>query len=512
MERSVEVRVFLVAPNIPSFGAGFLHNAVKDKKMLMFLSCCLLLLAGYALYGLFVERVFGLSRRPTPAVAHPDGADYIPMKTPKALLIQFLNIAGLGPVFGAVLGAVYGPVCLIWIVLGSIFAGAVHDYLSGMLSLRHDGKSLVFLMETYFGHRFRYIALFLLTAMLLIVGTIFAKSPAQMLGALTHTDVRLWLGVVFGYYFIATLLPIDKIIGRFYPLFALCLIVASVLLVGMLFTRPTDLWLKFDLINHHPAGKPIFPLLFVTIACGAISGFHATQSPMMARCLMREQAGRPVFYGAMITEGVIALIWATLGLTFYPDAGHLWQSIQSVEAGGTVAEMAKGLLGSWGGTLTVVSVVILAITTGDTCFRSARLALADFVHMPQDRLARRLSLTLGVLGGGLVLSAINIATIWQYFGWFNQTLATCTLWLVTIYLRKQGRLYWISLIPAVFMTAVCATYVGYDSLFLGQPIGVAKVLGVGVAVVAGFWFALTGKKPAHKGPDNAQKANRPDFI
>ena len=433
--------------------------------MVLFLVACLCLISGYFIYGTFVEKIWGISHNPTPAMRHPDGVDYVPFPTYKAFLVQFLNIAGLGPVFGALLGAVYGPVCLLWIVFGSIFAGAVHDYLSGMLFLKHDGKSLVYLMETYFGKPFKYVALLVLTAMLLLVGTIFAKSPAQMIGQLTDMPVWIWLTVIFGYYFIATLLPIDKLIGRFYPLFALCLLGSSIALIIALFTRDVPAFLNFDLANHHPAGKPLFPLLFVTIACGAISGFHATQSPMIARCLTDEKYGRPVFYGAMIVEGIVALIWATLGMCFYSDSAELLTTINQNSAGGAVSEIAKGLLGPVGGVVTIASVVILAITTGDTCFRSVRLSLADFFKISQDKLPRRLILTLVVLGGGVLLSVINVATIWQYFGWFNQTLAMLTLWLVTVYLYQSGKLYWVSFVPAVFMTGVCMAYIAYDPLF-----------------------------------------------
>ena len=458
--------------------------------MLLFLIACVTLILGYCVYGLFVEKVWRISKAPTPAVKHPDGVDYIPFPTYKAFLIQFLNIAGLGPVFGAILGAVYGPVCLLWIVFGCIFAGGVHDYLSGMLSLRHDGKSVIYLMETYFGKKIKYVALFLIVAMLLLIGAIFAKSPAQMLGQLTHTSMWLWLAVVFGYYFVATLLPIDKLIGRFYPLFAVCLLASSVCLIIALFMRDIPAFLNFEFANLHPKGLPLFPLLFVTIACGAISGFHATQSPMIARCLKDEKYGRPVFYGAMIAEGIVALIWATLGICFYPSTQHLLATINQVDAGGVVAEIAKGLLGKIGGVMTIASVVILAITTGDTCFRSARLTLADFLKWPQEKIRFRLILSLAVLAGGVFLSVVNVATIWRYFGWFNQTLAMFTLWLVTVYLRKVGKCYWISLIPAVFMTSVSAAYVAYDQLFLGLSIDTAQIIGTIVALMVFVGFIL----------------------
>ena len=453
--------------------------------MILFFLACLTLILGYVVYGAFVEKVWGITNAKTPALQHPDGVDYIPMPTTKAFLVQFLNIAGLGPVFGALLGAIYGPVCLLWIVFGCIFAGAVHDYLSGMLSLKHDGKSLIFLMETYFGKRTKYIALFLLVSMLLLVGAIFAKSPASMIAKLNHTSVWIWLAVIFGYYFVATLLPIDKLIGRFYPVFALCLLVSSVLLLSILFTKDVPLFLNFDLSNHHPNGLPLFPLVFVTIACGAISGFHATQSPMMARCLTNQKYGRPVFYGAMILEGIVALIWATLGMCFYENSSALLTAVNQVDTGGVVSQISQGLLGQYGGLITIASVIILAITTGDTCFRSARLSLADFLKISQDKLPARLALTLLILTGGIILSLINVSTIWRYFGWFNQTLAMFTLWLVTVYLYKAKKCFWISLFPASFMTGVSCAYIAYDKLFLNLGVGVAHWIG-GVMMVLSF--------------------------
>ena len=462
--------------------------------MILFLLACIALIGGYFIYGKFVEKVFGLSSCPTPAVSKNDGVDYIQLPTYKAFLIQFLNIAGLGPVFGAILGAIYGPVCLLWIVIGCIFAGAVHDYLSGMLSLRNEGKSLTFLMEKYFGSRFRYVFLIILIAMLLMVGAIFAKSPAQMLSQMTQMPVWFWLTVVFGYYFIATLLPIDKIIGRFYPVFALCLMVSSLLLTILLFTKDIHPFLNFDLTNHHPNQLPIFPLMFVTIACGAISGFHSTQSPMIARCIKDEKYARPVFYGAMITEGIIALMWACLGICFYENSAGLMNAVQSGGTGGVVSEISKGLLGNVGSILTISSVVILAITTGDTCFRSARLSCADFLKLSQDKITPRMILTMLVLGGGVLLSVINIETIWLYFGWANQTLAMTTLWLVSIYLYKSKKFYWISLFPAIFMTAVCSTYVAYDKLFFACPINISIWIGIFFALTSAAIFFIAMKK------------------
>ena len=450
--------------------------------MITFLLACLCLILGYMFYGAFVEKIWHPTGKPTPAVAHPDGVDYVPLPTYKTFFIQFLNIAGLGPVFGALLGAIYGPACFLWIVLGCIFAGAVHDYLSGMLSLKHDGKSITFLMETYFGARVKYLAFVLIIAMLVLVGCVFATSPAHMLAQQTQSALWIWLCVIFGYYFIATLLPIDKLIGRVYPFFAAGLIIGSVALIVALYMQGAPMWIPMDLHNHHPKGLPMFPLMFITIACGAISGFHATQSPMMARCLTKEKYGRVIFYGAMILEGIIALIWATLGMTFFPDSAALLAKVNEVKIPGVVSHIAQGLVGDVGGFCIVLTVVILAITTGDTCFRSARLSLADCLRMSQDKIAKRLLLTACVLAMGIALSVIDISTIWQYFGWVNQSLATATLWMVTVYLYQKSKLFWVSLVPAVFMTAVCGTYLMYDPLFFHLPIETARIIGGAIAL------------------------------
>ena len=450
--------------------------------MITFLLACLCLILGYIFYGAIVEKIWHPTGKTTPAMAHPDGVDYVPLPTYKAFLIQFLNIAGLGPVFGALLGAVYGPACFLWIVFGCIFAGAVHDYLSGMLSLKHDGKSIIHLMGIYFGPHAKYAGSVLVLAILILVGCVFATSPAQMLSYHTGLAAWIWLLAIFGYYFIATLLPIDKLIGHIYPFFAAGLIIGSVALISALYIEGADMWIPFDLVDHHPKGLPMFPLMFVTVACGAISGFHTTQSPMIARCLQQEKHGRLIFYGAMILEGIIALIWATLGMSFFPNSPALFADIQEVHIPGVVSHISQGLLGNVGGVFIVLTVVILAITTGDTCFRSARLSLADCLHMEQNNMAKRLLLTTCVLGAGIAISVIDVSTIWLYFGCVNQTLATVTLWLVTIYLYKAHKLFWVSLLPAVFMTAVISTYLVYDKLFFNQPIEVARIAGATIAI------------------------------
>ena len=454
----------------------------------LFLLACLALIIGYVFYGLLAEKIFGISEKKTPAVQKADGVDFIPLPPYKIFLIQFLNIAGLGPVFGAILGAVYGPVCLFWIVLGSIFAGAVHDYFSGMISLRHDGKSATFLIEQYLGKHARYIGMILIIFMLLLVGSIFASSPAKMLHDMTGGPTISWLCIIFGYYFLATLLPIDKIIGRFYPIFGLCLILSTFLLLFFLFKSETEFYPDLNFHNQHPKELPIFPLMFVTIACGAISGFHSTQSPMMARCLTHEKYGRPIFYGAMITEGIVALIWATLGISFYQGSAALDKAVATIQPGGVVSEVSKGLLGDKMSIFVVISVIILSITTGDTCFRSARLSCADFFKVSQKQFSKRLTLTLVLFAGGIALAMIDTDKIWKYFGWLNQSLACTMLWVSCFYLREKKKNYLITLIPALFMTAVCSTYLAYDSILLGLPHQISVIFGVSVAVILGTLF------------------------
>lgn len=465
--------------------------------MLIFFVALFSLIIGYFTYGVFIERILKINpHRKTPAIACADGVDYVALPPYKIFLIQFLNIAGLGPVFGAILGALYGPVCLLWIVLGSIFAGAVHDFLSGVISLRFKGKTLVFLTEIFFGKKCRSVFLILLTLMLTLVGSIFAQTPARMLADMTpnHLNFLFWLAVVFIYYFLATLLPVDKIIGRFYPLFGACLIISSVLLLFVLLTNGTTLYPDLITVNQHPKSLPIFPLMFITIACGAISGFHATQSPLMARCVSNEKYARPIFYGAMILEGFIALIWATLGISFYNGTGGLANALgESGNAGAVVREISMSFLGSFGGFLTILSVIFLTITSGDTALRSARLFCADFLKMDQKNLMKRLVLSLLVLGLAISMSFINLSTIWLYFGWVNQILATFMLWIGALFLRRKGWNYWVALLPAIFMTFVCATYLGYAKILFAQDIEIARIIGMAITLMATAIFFLKRK-------------------
>lgn len=463
--------------------------------MPVFLLAVAALVLGYLIYGKIVEKIFKINEKAvTPAVAKRDNVDYMALPTWRVFLIQFLNIAGLGPVFGAILGALYGPVALLWIVFGSIFAGGVHDYMAGMISVRNGGQSLVPLVEKYLGSRVKNLFLIFMVFFLLLLGSVFAMSPAQMLANLSQTPFIWWIIAIFGYYFLATLLPIDKIIGRFYPLFALLLIVVSAAMIIVLFVDDKEFYPNLTLSNLHPKGLPIFPLMFVTIACGALSGFHATQSPLMARCLANEKYGRSIFYGAMITEGIVALIWATLGMAFYQGSDGLNEVITQSGPGGVVSGVANGYLGAIGGMLAVLSVVLLSITSGDTAFRSARLTIGDYWQKENKSIKKRLTISALVLSGGIILSFFDVTTIWVYFGWANQCLATITLWMATFYLYKEHKCFWLTLIPAGFMTSVCTTYIMYDKIGFRLPLDWSISVGSFMAVILVVWFVLKHRK------------------
>ena len=466
----------------------------------LFLISAFLLVLGYFIYGVIVEKVFDIRiDHKTPAVIYTDGVDYMPLSPMRVFLIQFLNIAGLGPVFGAILGALYGPVCLLWIVLGSIFAGGVHDYLSGMISMRYKGRTLSYFVEIFLGKKFCIFFLTVLVILLLIIGSIFAKTPAMMLSNLIGMDFVWWLLIIFAYYFLATMLPIDKIVGKFYPFFAAMLLLATVLLIAALFMGGYEFYPDLTTLNQNPTGKPIFPLMFITIACGALSGFHATQSPMMSRCLTNEKYGRPIFYGAMILEGIVALVWATLSIAFFHGTEGLNEALgPSGNAGKVVSLISEGLLGEYGKILTVSSIVLLAITSGDTALRSARLSLADFFKIKQQKISNRLFLSVLIFACAMTLAFIDLNKIWLYFGFTNQMLATIMLWIGALYLKRKGRFYLIALLPAIFITSVCGTYLGYSELMLRQDLQTSVIIGlvITILVTVGF-FAFSKKYKKH---------------
>ena len=477
--------------------------------MFSFLISVAALFLGYLLYGGFVNRVFGPDpKRETPAVSKADGVDYIVLPTWKVFMIQFLNIAGTGPIFGAIMGAKFGPSAYLWIVFGCIFAGAVHDYMSGMLSLRHDGAGYPELVGKYLGQGTKKVMLVFSILLLLMVGAVFVYSPAVILGDMVGDggsgSMMLWVVVIFAYYVVATLLPIDKIIGRIYPVFAFALLFMAVALMVCLFVKWPSIPEFWDgLANRGPSvglnGQPIFPCLFITIACGAVSGFHATQSPLMARCLKNERLGRPVFYGSMITEGLVALVWAAVASYFFFDGGaaEVGSDI-SAAAPTVVTKVSQSWLGVLGGILAILGVVAAPITSGDTAFRSARLIIADFLHLEQKSMAKRLyiAVPLFVLSGLLLwynmADANGFNTIWRYFGWANQTLSVFMFWTATVYLvRNKGGLYYlITLIPGLFMTSVCTTFILVDKIGLGVPQQFIPWIALGTFAISAILFYL----------------------
>ena len=470
------------------------------------------LILGYLFYGRFIAHMFGPDDRVTPAVAKADGIDFIALPNWKVFMIQFLNIAGTGPIFGAIMGAKFGPVAYLWIVLGCIFAGAVHDYLSGMLSMRHGGASLPELVGEYLGKTTKAIMLVFTVLLLIMVGTVFVYSPAEILHTLGG-ETLMWVGIIFVYYVIATMLPIDKIIGKIYPLFAFSLLFMAAALMIVLFIKMPhlpELWTNF--YNMGKEAQPekwtdaIFPALFITIACGAISGFHATQSPLMARCVKDEKMGRPIFYGAMITEGIVALIWASVSMWFFygePTPGY--ELIAGAEKGfytsapAVVNLVCNDWLGVAGAILAMLGVVAAPITSGDTAFRSARLIVAEWLKMNQRPIAKRLLICIPLFAISIAMLVWQVEnpdgfnTIWQYFGWSNQALSVFTLWTVTVYLVRHKKCFWVTLIPALFMTTVCSTYAFVSKQMLGMG-DIGYILGVACLVAACICFALWYRK------------------
>ena len=478
--------------------------------MFSFVVSLVALVAGYFIYGRVVEKVFGVdSSRKTPAITKADGVDYIPMPAWKVYMIQFLNIAGTGPIFGAIMGAKFGPSAYLWIVFGCIFAGAVHDYMTGMLSIRNNGAGLPDLVGEYLGKGTKTFILAFSIIVLMLVGTVFVFSPALILGDVagdgSKIAIMVWVGVIFLYYLLATLMPIDKIIGRIYPVFSFALLFMAVVLMVCLFVKwPAlpEIWDGLGNLGESKgllSGQPVFPCLFITIACGAVSGFHATQSPLMARCVSDEKLGRPVFYGAMITEGIVALIWATVASWFFYGGGAAEVgSGLSAAAPEVVVKVSEGWLGILGGILAILGVVAAPITSGDTAFRSARLIVADFLRLPQKPIRNRLIISIPLFILASFLLWYNIAdedgfnVIWRYFGWANQTLAVFMLWTATAYLVKYrgGISFMLTLLPAAFMTAVCVTYLCVAKIGFNLPVTWNWYIGISTFVLSLAVFSI----------------------
>lgn len=484
--------------------------------MITFLISLFALVIGYLIYGKFIERVFGPDDRPTPAVAKADGVDFVVLPGWKIFMIQFLNIAGTGPIFGAIMGAQFGPAAYLWIVFGCIFAGAVHDYLSGMLSVRHGGAGLPELIGIYLGQRTKKVMLLFTVLLLIMVGAVFVYSPAIILGSITTefvswnpmTVTLAWCCVIFIYYFLGTMMPIDKIIGRIYPVFAFSLLFMALALMVVLFVKwPSLPELTDGIQNMNPGAGNLFPALFITIACGAISGFHATQSPLMARCIKNERQGRPIFYGSMITEGVVALIWATISsYFFYGGAAQELGASLKASAPEVVTIVNNGWLGTFGGILALLGVVAAPITSGDTALRSARLIIAEFIHLEQRSIPRRLYICTPLFIVTLAVLWFNIYNkegfnvIWQYFGWANQTLSVFTLWTLTVYMVQQKKPFIITLIPALLMTLVCSTFLLISKTALGLSSQISYTGTVIVLVISLIWFFTWYRKNSNTNP------------
>ncbi len=456
--------------------------------MTLLLISLAVLIGGYFVYGLIAEKIFGIDpSRDMPARTRADGIDFIEMPTWKVFLVQFLNIAGLGPIFGAIMGAMFGPACFIWIVAGTIFGGAVHDFISAMMSVRSGGDSLPELVGRELGPVIKQLLRVVSLVLLILVGAVFVVTPASLLAGMTPEWMTpvFWIGAIFLYYILATLLPVDKLIGRFYPIFGFALLFMAVSLLVVLFTggHPLPDGISDGLWNRHPEADthPLFPMMFVSIACGAISGFHATQSPMMARCLKNERLARPVFYGAMVAEGIVALIWAAAAISFtggYPELAGYMKSHEG--AGALVTDISVSWLGAVGGFLALLGVIAAPITTGDTALRSARLIAADMLGVGQSRLVKRLLVSLPIFAAAFGLMLIDFNVLWRYFAWTNQTLAAFTLWACTVYLARHGKLYVITLVPALFMTLVVVSYI----LVAPSPEGFGFDMSVAVAAAA----------------------------
>lgn len=475
--------------------------------MWTFILSIVALVLGFVLYGRFVERFFGADdKRKTPAYAKPDGVDFSPLPTWKVFTIEFLNIAGLGPIFGAILGAMYGPMAYLWIVLGCIFMGAVHDYFSGMLSIRNGGASIPEIVGKYLGSGFQnFLRLFSLL-LLIFVGVAFVSGPAELLATLTEGGLTTWLYVIFAYYLIATLLPINKLIGRIYPVFGATLLIMAVAIGGaMLFggfsgtlSMPELSMDSFTNWHHHPTENILFPMMFIVISCGALSGFHSTQAPMMARTIKKESHGRYVFFGAMIAEGIVAIIWATAAMTFFGGAEGLNETMQidGHKPAWVVNEISVAWLGSAGAVFAIVGVIVCPITTGDTAFRSARLTIADVFKFDQSSIKKRLLISIPLFAVGFVLSQLDFATIWKYLGLSNQVLAVIVLWTGAMYLVKVKKPHWILSLPATFMTIVCIAYVFIaplknGGLALNKDYGIYGAIFLGILCLALFLYRIS---------------------
>lgn len=462
--------------------------------MITFIICLAVLVAAYFLYGGALSRIAKLDKSAdVPSKSMYDGVDYMPLPRWRIFLIQLLNIAGTGPIFGAILGACYGPVAFLWITLGGIFMGAMHDFFAGVISLRHGGKSLPETIGIYLGGGMRKFSLVVIPILMVLVGGVFIVTPSEILASMTNIPYLAWVAIIIVYYFVATVMPVDKIIGKIYPLFGAALIIMALAMLGVVLFGGYDMPELTSLENmHYKANKlPIVPTLFISIACGAISGFHATQSPLMARCMTSETQARPIFFGAMIAESIIALIWAAVAMAFFGGVEGLngWMAENGDKAGLAVSTISVATLGVAGSILALLGVVAAPITSGDTAFRSARLIVADMLNFDQRPIWKRLVVSLPLFAAGVGIAFIDFDVIWRYFAWSNQALSVLTLWMITAWLmRRRSRFVLLALIPALIMTYICASFVFVSNQFVGMgSVDAAYIYGGAVtAIVAGL--------------------------
>lgn len=466
--------------------------------MTTFFICLVVLVAAYFIYGAVLDRIAGIdAKADVPSKTMYDGVDYIPLPRWRIFLIQLLNIAGTGPIFGAILGACYGPVAFLWITLGGIFMGAMHDYLSGVISLRNGGRSLPEIIGKYLGGGMRKFSLVMIPILMVLVGGVFIVTPSKVLTSMTDIPYLWWVGIIIAYYFIATIMPVDKIIGKIYPLFGAALIFMAVAMFGVVVFGDYELpeFTSIGNMHYNSEALPIIPTLFISIACGAISGFHATQSPLMARCMTNEKQSRPIFFGAMISESIIALIWAAVAMAFFGGVEGLnsWMQSNGNDAGLAVSTISVTTLGTFGSILALLGVVAAPITSGDTAFRSARLIVADMLKYDQRPIVNRLIVSVPLFAIGIGIAFIDFDVIWRYFAWSNQALAVVTLWMITSWLmRRSSKLSFIALLPAIFMTYICSSFVFVSNQFVGMgACNLAYVYGgAATAVIAGLMMVL----------------------
>ncbi|BCB02465.1 carbon starvation CstA family protein [Bacillus sp. KH172YL63] len=468
--------------------------------MITFLVAIIVLIIGYFTYGKLIEKIFGINEnRSTPAYAKADGVDYVPMDTKRNSMIQLLNIAGVGPIFGPIMGALYGPVAFLWIVLGAIFAGAVHDYLTGMISIRNGGAHLPELAGRFLGKTMKHVVNAFSILLLVLVGTVFVTAPAALIANLTPAWISLGviIAAIFVYYIVATLLPIDKIIGKVYPLFGALLLISAVGIGAGLVITGADIP-EMSLTNMHPDSVAIFPLLFLTISCGALSGFHATQSPIISRTTQNEKNGRKIFYGMMILEAIIAMIWAAAAMSLF-EPGELSAVLKEGGPAAVVSEVSVLMLGSIGGTLAILGVIVLPITSGDTSFRSARMIIADYIKVGQVKMSNRLWIAVPLFIVSVVLTRMDFNLLWRYFSWANQSTAMIALWVGAMYLGLQKKPHWVATIPAIFMTMVTFTYILSAPIGFGLSMGTAYMGASAVTIIVISAFIYTLRKRLNDG-------------